>query len=101
LQQINFARAKTVWQPCIPVSGEKGQQDLPIGTWRIDLPTELENEMARNFFRSALDAMIEARAKQASRYVNGALLMLDDETLAANGYKREELRRNASVSYHV
>ena len=55
--------------------------------------------MAKNFFRDALDAMIEARAKQASRYVNGALLMLDDRTLADNGFKREELRRNASVGY--
>lgn len=57
--------------------------------------------MARNFFRNAMDAMIEARAKQATRYVNGALLMLDDQTLAAHGYKREELRRNAAVSYLV
>jgi hypothetical protein len=57
--------------------------------------------MARSFFRGALDAMIEARAKQASRYVNGALLMLDDKTLAANGFKREDLRRNASMGYLV
>lgn len=57
--------------------------------------------MSRNFFRSAMDAMIEARAKQATRYVNGALLMLDDKTLAAHGYKREELRKNASASYLV
>ena len=55
--------------------------------------------MAKNIFRGALDALIEARAKQASRYVNGALLMLDDKTLAANGFKREELRRNSSVGY--
>ena len=55
--------------------------------------------MAKNFFRGALDALIDARAKQASRYVNGTLLMLDDKTLAANGLKREELRRNASVGY--
>jgi len=57
--------------------------------------------MAKNFFRGALDALIEARAKQATRYVNGALLMLDDKTLAANGFKREELKRNASASYIV
>jgi len=55
--------------------------------------------MAKNFFRNALDAMIEARAKQANRYVNGALLMLDDKTLAQNGLKREELSRNASAMY--
>ena len=57
--------------------------------------------MARNFFRNAMDAMIEARAKQATRYVNGALLMLDDQTLAAHGYKREDLRKNAAATYLV
>jgi hypothetical protein len=51
------------------------------------------------FFRSALNSMIDARARQATRYVNGALLMLDDETLAANGYKRETLRKNARAPY--
>jgi hypothetical protein len=51
------------------------------------------------FFRSALNSMIDARARQATRYVNGALLMLDDETLAANGYKRETLMKNARAPY--
>lgn len=46
----------------------------------------------RGFFRNAMDAMIAAREKQAQRYVNGALLMMDDETLRANGYTRAELR---------
>jgi hypothetical protein len=56
----------------------------------------------RGFFRGALDALIEARAKQANRYVNGALLMLDDETLKANGYSRAELmRKGASASYMI
>lgn len=55
--------------------------------------------MARNFFRNALDALIDARAKQASRYVNGALLMFDDETLAAHGYKREELSKKARSGF--
>jgi hypothetical protein len=60
----------------------------------------MANNTSRGFFRGALDALIEARSKQASRYVNGALLMLDDETLAANGYNRNELkRRGASTSY--
>lgn len=54
----------------------------------------------RGFFRGALEALVEARAKQASRYVNGALLMLDDKTLAANGYSRAELmRKGANVGY--
>jgi hypothetical protein len=50
-------------------------------------------------FRSALNSLIEARARQATHYVNGALLMLDDETLAKNGYDRESLRRSARTSY--
>ncbi|WP_265518109.1 hypothetical protein [Nitratireductor luteus] len=51
----------------------------------------------RNFFRGAMDALVAARQKQVSRYVNGALLMLDDETLKSHGYTREELRRNGST----
>ncbi|KFB09709.1 MULTISPECIES: hypothetical protein [Nitratireductor] len=51
----------------------------------------------RNFFRGAVDALVAARQKQVSRYVNGALLMLDDDTLKAHGYTREELRRNGST----
>ncbi|WP_028032822.1 hypothetical protein [Chelativorans sp. J32] len=49
----------------------------------------------RGYFRSALDAFIAARERQAARYVNHALLKLDDETLKAHGYDRETLRRNA------
>lgn len=57
---------------------------------------------SRGFLRGALDALVEARAKQASRYVNGALLMLDDETLKANGYSRAELvRKGASTHYMI
>ncbi|WP_157015815.1 hypothetical protein [Mesorhizobium xinjiangense] len=50
----------------------------------------------RGIFRIALDTLVEARSRQASRYVNGALLMLDDETLKASGYSRAELQKNAS-----
>lgn len=53
----------------------------------------------RGFFRSAMDALVEARARQATRYVNGALLMLDDETLKAHGYTREQLRRTAGAGH--
>ncbi|WP_292896412.1 MULTISPECIES: hypothetical protein [unclassified Nitratireductor] len=53
----------------------------------------------RGFFRGAFDALIEARQKQVRSYVNGALLMLDDETLRAHGYNRDELKRNRSVSH--
>lgn len=55
----------------------------------------------RGFFRNAFDALIEARSKQAQRHVNAALLMLDDEQLAARGYDRATLRRNASSSYYI
>lgn len=53
----------------------------------------------RGFFRNALDTLIAARERQASHYVNGALLMLDDETLRQHGYNREELRRRSSAYY--
>ncbi len=47
----------------------------------------------RGFFRNAMDKVIAARQRQAARYVNDALLMLDDETLKARGYNRDQLRR--------
>ncbi len=49
----------------------------------------------RGFFRNAVDAMIAAREKQASRYVASTLLMLDDETLRASGYNRADLERSS------
>jgi hypothetical protein len=48
---------------------------------------------------NAFDAMVNARARQASAYVNGALLMLDDNTLKAHGYDRAELRRRPTAFY--
>lgn len=53
----------------------------------------------RGFFRTAIDTMIAARERQAQRYVNGALLMLDDDTLKANGYTRAELQRRGTAYY--
>jgi hypothetical protein len=50
----------------------------------------------RGFLRGAMDSLVAARAKQVNRYVNGALLMLDDETLKAHGYSRDELQRRDS-----
>lgn len=55
--------------------------------------------MANSFLRSAFNRVIEARERQASRYVNYALLSLDDATLASLGTSRDEVRRRrASVS---
>lgn len=53
----------------------------------------------RGFFRNAMNTLVEARERQASRYVTGALLMLDDATLKAHGYSREELKRRPSAPY--
>ncbi len=59
----------------------------------------MTNTTKTGFFRSALNSMYDARARQATRYVNGALLMLDDATLTAAGYNRETLMKNARTPY--
>ena len=64
---------------------------------RMTIMTTANN--SRGFFRSALDSLVEARARQANRYVAGALLALDDETLAARGYDRASLRKQAVYFY--
>lgn len=48
------------------------------------------------FFRSALNAIVEARQLEAEHYVNGVLLSLDDETLKSHGYSRAELNRRGT-----
>lgn len=55
--------------------------------------------MATSFFRTALDRMVAARERQVGRYVNGAMLNLDDETLKSLGTSREELRRKGAQPY--
>lgn len=54
---------------------------------------------SRGFLRNALAAIISARESQAQRYVTGALLMLDDNTLKAHGYSRTELRKRPHSVY--
>jgi len=51
------------------------------------------------FFRTAFDAFVASRERQANRYVNNLLLSLDDETLKAHGYSREELCRQPGSAY--
>jgi hypothetical protein len=58
-----------------------------------------DNSMANSFFRNALNRVVVARERQVSRYVNGALLSLDDQTLQSLGTSREELRRKGATSY--
>ena len=50
------------------------------------------------FFRTVLDAFMEARQHEANRYVNGVLLSLDDETLRRHGYSRAELSKHPSTT---
>ncbi|GLQ37385.1 MULTISPECIES: hypothetical protein [Rhizobiaceae] len=55
--------------------------------------------MAKNIFRTAFDRVIEARERQVRRYVNGALLSFDDETLKTLGRRREDMVREGSSSF--
>ncbi|MFN4272749.1 MAG: hypothetical protein ACK4F5_08045 [Aliihoeflea sp.] len=59
------------------------------------------SKAGRGFFRSAMDAIVEARTRQADRYVNGALMMLDDETLRSNGYNPDEIRRRGGSAGYM
>ena len=51
------------------------------------------NARRRGFFRSAMDAMIASREREAKRQINDMLLSFDDQALAAYGYKRADLTR--------
>lgn len=56
--------------------------------------------MARNFLHNAYDRMVSARERQVRRYVNGALLQLDDESLKILGRSREEINREGYQPYY-
>ncbi|MTI45409.1 hypothetical protein JM93_01197 [Roseibium hamelinense] len=62
------------------------------------IETNTSTRTRGNFVRRAFDRMVDARAKQARRYVNGYLLSLDDATLASHGYNRAELEREGADS---
>lgn len=49
--------------------------------------------------RNALDRLIAAREKQARRYVNGALLGLDDSMLEKIGKRRDVIRQEGASTY--
>jgi hypothetical protein len=49
--------------------------------------------------RRGFNRMIEARQRQATRYVNGALLNFDDATLKQAGYSRKDLEMRDSASF--
>ncbi|MER9068181.1 hypothetical protein NKH84_16710 [Mesorhizobium sp. M0902] len=81
---------------------QKASARLTFFTWRKEsyCPAK-ETVMStisrrRGFFRNAVKALIEARQREASRYVSGVLLGFDDETLKAHGYDREQLKKAAN-----
>lgn len=49
--------------------------------------------------RAGFNRMIEARERQARRYVNGVLLHMDDESLTKAGYRRETLEKQGSTFF--
>jgi hypothetical protein len=57
--------------------------------------------MARNIFRNAFNRVVEARERQVRRYVNGALLSFDDETLKALGHRREDLIKGGRAPFQL
>lgn len=55
--------------------------------------------MAKAFFRNAFNRVVEARERQIGRYIQGAMLNLDDRSLNALGTTRDEVRAKAKSSY--
>ncbi|MBD0414736.1 hypothetical protein [Oryzicola mucosus] len=53
------------------------------------------------FFANAFDALVTARQRQATRYVNGVLLTMDDATLKQYGYDRKNLEKNAGFAAYL
>ena len=49
--------------------------------------------------RNGMNRIVEARQRQAQRYVNGVLLSMDDESLVRAGYDRKVLERQESSLY--
>ena len=55
--------------------------------------------MSGNIFQNAFDRLVSARERQVRRYVNGALLGMDDTQLKALGRTREEIQREGAQAY--
>ena len=49
--------------------------------------------------KNTFDRMIASRQKQAQRYVNGALLNLDDATLNRAGLNRADIVKQGASNY--
>ena len=55
--------------------------------------------MSVKMFQNAFDRLVSARERQVRRYVNGALLAMDDAQLKSIGRTREELQREGAQAY--
>lgn len=55
--------------------------------------------MAKTFFRNAFNRVVEARERQVSRYIQGAMINLDEQSLKSLGTSREEMRAQAPSNY--
>lgn len=64
-----------------------------------DGPNPRNMTMAKAFFRNAFNRVVEARERQIGRYIQGAMLNLDDRSLNALGTTRDEVRAKAKSSY--
>ncbi|MEN0087676.1 MAG: hypothetical protein AAF737_04485 [Pseudomonadota bacterium] len=49
--------------------------------------------------RNFMNNVVTARQRQADRFVNGVLLGMDEQTLNAAGYDRNELRRRSAATF--
>ncbi len=74
-------------------------QYKPDGALLQPAVNQRNTTMARNFLHTAYDRMVTARERQVRRYVNGALLQLDDESLKILGRTREEINREGYQTY--
>jgi hypothetical protein len=57
--------------------------------------------MSVKFFQNAFDRLVSARERQVRRYVNGALLAMDDAQLKELGRTREELQARRRPGLHL
>lgn len=62
----------------------------------IQVESDMVTPFAPSRFLAALfRAFVAARERQAASYLNGALLMLDDQTLRDFGYERAVLEKHS------
>jgi hypothetical protein len=55
--------------------------------------------MAKTFFRNAFNRVVEARERQVGRYIQGAMMNLDEQSLNSLGTSRQEMQAKASTNY--